>query len=271
MGINQQTTRAAFIQAFNHIAKHRHRYEVFRDFVTMSAIALHNAVRMTQTLEDEYLAIVKRYNREEVSEICGLLGKLVLIMENDEPKDILGSLYMELELGSNHVGQFFTPHEVSKLMAQTVHGDQLAKLDKSFITLSEPACGAGGMVLAFASVMISYRHNPNQRLWVQCQDIDRTAALMCYLQLSLWHIPAVVLVGDTLAMEVREAFYTPAHYLGYWDSRLREREEEYAAAQPSEAVIEESEEPAPVLHPSPPLENMPLRTTGTPTQFDLGF
>jgi len=54
-------------------------------------------------------------------------------------------------------------------------------------------------------------------MWVQAWDIDRTAALMCYLQLSLWHIPAEIIVGNTLSLEVREVFYTPAHYMGNWD------------------------------------------------------
>jgi hypothetical protein len=48
-------TRADFIRIFNGIARHRHRYEVFRDFVTMAAISLHNVVHMNDELEQEYL------------------------------------------------------------------------------------------------------------------------------------------------------------------------------------------------------------------------
>ncbi len=44
---------------------------------------------------------------------------------------------------------------------------------------------------------------------------------MCFIQLTLWNIPAVVVVGDTLANEEREVFYTPSHYLGFWDVRLK--------------------------------------------------
>lgn len=44
---------------------------------------------------------------------------------------------------------------------------------------------------------------------------------MCYLQLSLWHIPAEIIIGNTLSMEIREVYYTPAHYLGNWDARLK--------------------------------------------------
>lgn len=40
-----------FIKRFNGIARYHHRYEVFRDFVTMSTIALHNAANMDDDLE----------------------------------------------------------------------------------------------------------------------------------------------------------------------------------------------------------------------------
>jgi type I restriction-modification system DNA methylase subunit len=183
----------------------------------MAAISMHNAIRKDPAQEAEYIQIVKRYDADQVSEICALFGKLVLLLDS-EPQDVLGQLYiMALELGNTQAGQFFTPHEISELMARITYGDELQNLTKPFITLSEPACGAGGMVLAFVKVMLSHGHDPAKRLWVQCHDIDRTAALTCYLQLSLWHVPAVVIVGNTLAMEVREAFYTPAHYLEFWE------------------------------------------------------
>lgn len=33
-----------FVRAFNGIARHRHRYEVFRDFVTLSALSVQNSM-----------------------------------------------------------------------------------------------------------------------------------------------------------------------------------------------------------------------------------
>lgn len=59
------------------------------------------------------------------------------------------------------------------------------------------------------------KKNPAQAMWARCQDIDRVATMMCYLQLSLWSIPVMVIVGNTLAMEAREVFYTPAHRLRF--------------------------------------------------------
>jgi hypothetical protein len=221
-----------FLKLFAGIAREKHRYDVFRDFVTCAAISMHNVAHKgtarAEVLEAEYMAVVGKYRKEDVSSFSELLAKLIGLYD-DRPRDILGQLFMSLDLGSDHTGQFFTPPEISELMAKVIYGDELRTMDKPFITLCEPACGAGGMVLAFVKVMMDAGVDPNQRLWVQAQDIDRLAALMCYLQLSLWHIPAVVIVGNTLAFESREVFITPAHVMGDWGMRIRRHRAEQDA------------------------------------------
>jgi hypothetical protein len=279
MSISRHPVWSDFARSFNKIAAHRHRYEVFWDFVTMAAISMHNAIRKDPALEAEYMQIVKRYDASQLSEICGLFAKLVLLLDT-EPQDVLGQLYMTLELGNAQAGQFFTPPEISELMARMTYGDELQNLTKPFITLSEPACGAGGMVLAFVKVMLSHGHDPSKRLWVQCQDVDRAAALMCYLQLSLWHVPAVVIVGNTLALEVREAFYTPAHYLGFWGVRLRNhgRQEAEEGGHANGVIDVKVRDDVPRLEKASDLVTVarPVSMTGVPSigalqQFDFGF
>ena len=80
------------------------------------------------------------------------------------------------------------------------------------------------MILAFTNEMLIKGHNPAEKLWVQAIDIDRLAGLMCYLQLSLWNVPAQVIIGNTITMNFREIYYTPAHYLYHWDEKLRLRD-----------------------------------------------
>jgi hypothetical protein len=87
--------RKDLIQVFNGLARHRRRYGVFRDFVTMSAISLHNAIHMDEELEQEYLQIVGQYKKEEVSGFCELLAILVELLE---PKPCL---YLDLLLLTN--------------------------------------------------------------------------------------------------------------------------------------------------------------------------
>lgn len=215
--------RAAFLRSFKQLAPYRHRYEVWRDFVIMTACALHNGFHKESIREAEYLEIIARYKSEDQQTFPKLLGNLIIMLEA-EPCDTLGPLYMELEIANKDTGQFFTPPALSETMARLTFNAELAKLDSQpFITVQEPASGAGGMVLALVKVMIEAGHNPADTLWVQCIDVDRLAALMCYIQLTLWHVPAQVVVGNTLTLETREVWHTPAHHLGFWDVRLKRK------------------------------------------------
>ena len=255
----------ALLKEIRSVAKYKHRYDVFRDFVTMSAIALSNAIRKDQGREDEYLKIIKSYEKADQMAFPKLLGLLTEALEF-APFDVLGKLFMDLELGSRDKGQFFTPATISEMMAQILHGEELENLTKPFITLSEPACGAGGMVLAFVKTMISHGHDPAKRLWVQCIDVDRLAALMCYVQLALWNVPAEVLVGNTLSLQFREVWHTPQHLLGMWEHRLANREAHRAAGTPADS-------PPEVTAPrTPPGIETPVSGAPTkPVQFDFGF
>lgn len=122
------------------------------------------------------------------------------------------------------------------------------------------------MVLAFVKQMQQSGHNPAQHLWVQAIDVDRLAALMCYVQLSLWHVPAEIIVGNTLSLEIREVWHTPAHILGNWTYKIRKRAEEQAAKQESEPEVQSKILPNETSRPEARTEPI-----GKATQFDFGF
>jgi N-6 DNA Methylase len=65
------------------------------------------------------------------------------------------------------------------------------------ITVNEPACGSGGMVLAVAEL---FAPDAVDLLRVTCQDINPLAADMCFINTTLWGIPAQVILGDTIRM-----------------------------------------------------------------------
>ena len=250
---------AAFKQTFRELAPYRHRYEVFRDFVTMVACSLHNGIHKDEAREEEYLRIIGQYKPDDHQAFPRLMAQLVAALD-EEPRDILGPLYMELEIANKDAGQFFTPPELSELMAQMTFAQELVNLEtQAFITAGEPAAGAGGMILALVKVMSTAGHNPAERLWVQAIDVDRMAALICYIQLSLWNVPAEVIVENTLSWDIREVWYTPAHHLGLWKYRLRRKEgstevapvpKEQATEPVATAPVSEDSKPAPVTKPT---------------------
>jgi len=209
-----------FMDVFNGIAPSKHRYTVFTDFVTMMAISLHNAIVKDKKLEAEYMRCIQGYKREDQLQFPKLLAIFVDISEG-EPYDHFGQLFMELGFSEDRKGQFFTPPELAEMMARmTFIGIQEKLTQKTFVTLSEPACGAGSMLLASVKVLMQAGYNPANVVWIQAVDIDRVSALMCYVQLTLWHVPAEVIVGNALTLEYREHWFTPSHYLGGWKQKL---------------------------------------------------
>ncbi|MCQ4271035.1 N-6 DNA methylase [Pseudomonas kuykendallii] len=260
---NPAAHRKSLIKLLDQASRRRHLWEVFGDFVEMGALAMSNSVNLTQFAEREarYLALIQRYEPDEQKLFPKMLGELVLAIEYG-PDDVLGRVFGELDLGNAARGQFFTPYEVCVAMARLQVGDgadlRQRIQQRGFIRLNEPAAGAGALVIAMAEAMQHQHINYQQHLHVIAQDVDSRAVHMAYLQLSLLHIPAVVILGNTLALEEREHWYTPAHILGLWGPKLRRG---YALGS---AMDERQDEPAPPPEPepAPPYIPQPLPATG---------
>ena len=109
-------------------------------------------------------------------------------------------------------------------------GDGQALVDKAdahgFIRVLEPACGAGGMLIAAAHALHDAGLNYQLCMHATAIDIDQRCVHMTFIQLALLHVPAVVIHGNGLTGECREQWFTPAHILGGWNARLRRREAE---------------------------------------------
>lgn len=210
----------AFISLFNQTARYHHRHRVFEDFVSCSVIALENRLSFSETREKKYLKIVSCYEKPDVSRMAQLLAHVVNGLQSGFC-DFLGRVFMQLDLGDKYHGQFFTPWDVARMMASMQLGDITALFSgKPFITLREPACGAGCMVLAFADVLNQAGYASHRYLWFSATDVDPLAAGMAYIQLSLCGVAGEVVIGNSLCGERRRVLYTPWHYLGNWPYRL---------------------------------------------------
>jgi type I restriction-modification system DNA methylase subunit len=216
----------ALVKLLTGMGYRHHLYNVFADFMELAALAVSNSVDLLQfdAREARYKQIIAKYEAEEQSRFPVMLAELVMAMETG-PDDILGRVFGELDLGNAAAGQFFTPYEVCRLMASITVADGADMRERiqrqGFVTAQEPACGAGAQVIALAEAMQLAGFNYQEHLHVTAIDVDARAAHMAYLQFSLLHIPAVVIVGNTLTLEQRERWYTPAHIIGMWDAKLR--------------------------------------------------
>lgn len=193
-------------------------YELFSDWVEMSALSIQNSCMMIhnqlwQKREEEYLRIARKYTEKELVDINHMFSLLVKAFE-DGISDILGEIYMESGSGSKAAGQFFTPFHLSVLTAQMTIPDDVSE-ENPFL-MNEPSTGGGGMIIAVAQVLKERGLNYQRCMDVVAQDLDWKGVYMTYVQLSLLGIKATVVQGNTLAepyvkgYPAERVFYTPA-------------------------------------------------------------
>ncbi|MFE7117660.1 N-6 DNA methylase [Streptomyces sp. NPDC057654] len=200
--------------------------EVFGDFVEMAALALRNVVDVRgseswEAREGRYLQTAGGYSRTELDCFVHALALVITEMERD-PCDVLGRLYMELELGNGRLGQHYTPYGVARLMAEMQIDSAVEQVSThGFADMYEPACGASAFIIALSQAMLEHGLNPQTQLHVTAEDIGPQAMHMSYVQLTLLYIPAVVRRCDVLTLEMFDAWPTPAHVLGNWSHRIR--------------------------------------------------
>lgn len=214
------------VRLLRQVAGHRSLWEVWRDFVAIGALELSIPVDRSTAVERsaQYGEILKRYDDEERELLKECFAHLLCALEVG-PCDFLGSLFMALELGNSNRGQYYTPFEVSLLVAHCTVGDLTATIErKGFVTVSDPCVGGGALLIAYADVLRQAGVNYQQCMHATAIDVDIVAVhILCYLQLSLLHMPAVVLHGDSLTLKMHSAWVTPAHVLGAWDRRQAEQ------------------------------------------------
>lgn len=212
-----------FTALFKSIAPHYRRSEVFYDFITIFGLEFYLVLygnQAMETLRQRYQTAVEHYTEDERQALVQLCAIVVEALEN-KVYDFLGSVFMQLELGDRYKAQHFTPSHVAQVMATiTLSNCHHLIQRRGFITLQEPTCGSGVMIIESYNYLRQERFNPQQQMWVQARDLDFTAAMMCYIQMTLLHIPGEVIIGNTLTDDVYHHLYTPAHMLGNWNKKL---------------------------------------------------
>lgn len=206
------------IELINKIAVKQSLYTVYSDFIELTALMISNTCVFDEKREKQYLNTISKYGEEEK-----LFPLLYLELVEEMQKgfnDVLGTLFMELSLGSKHTGQFFTPYHIAQATAGALFDkEQIDKQikEKGYISLLEPSCGGGAMVIALAEEMHKRGYNPQKQLVIECNDLDVKGVYMTYVQLSLYGIAAVVNHADSLTLSKYDTFKTPMYILDGWE------------------------------------------------------
>ena len=170
-----------------------------------------------QGRDDPYLEIVDKYDRDRsqgqrASDLyADAFGKLQYGMAETQA-DLLGVVYETYGMASDAFGQYFTPHNASRMNAEMALHDldtatvQTRREQDDPVTIQDPACGSGRLLIVAA------QQYPDAQYW----GVDKSAACakMTALNFCLYNLDGVVVHGDALAMESFNTWQTTRSVLG---------------------------------------------------------
>ena len=196
----------------NPVFTHQHPYDLYRNWLE-SAWAFLEAWRDP----DGFKAVLDRYTREQGEEFGRLLVMYAEAVEANPFNDILGDLFMRLDVNSVRAGQFFTPWPIAEMMAKINFDKESFKQlveEKGEVTVCDPAVGSGVMLLAYAKVVNdAFGRWGTDRLRLYGQDIDLRCVNMCRIQLRMNGLDGV---GRTLGVLTAGSAIKPSGQLSFF-------------------------------------------------------
>ena len=224
-----------FVKVFNGICQWNGAWDRWNDMVHLFAIELVNAVDLNHkdARNRDYIRIAEKYKPEEFKGFTDLFCILVESLERNPFQDFLGSMYMQLDMGSKWHGQCFTPFGVCQAMASMAMPEEMVKQqlqERGWISINDCACGAGATLIAAAERLFQMGVNYQQQALFVAQDLDSTVAMMCYIQLALLGCAGRIRIGDSLlnpdAADLLMGdgksctWYLPMFYSDVWAGRV---------------------------------------------------
>lgn len=226
-----------FAKGFEHLAYQHGAWKVWQDFIDLCAISISNVLDKREGVwnerEKSFFSIKDSYTDEEYEAFTRLFALVAKALNENPEQDFLGDLYMSLNFGDGWKGQFFTPYHVSEMMARMIIGEQTQDeiKKKGYVSVNDPACGAGCMLIAFAQAYKAVTNTSyHDSVLFVGQDIDPIVAKMCYIQLSLLGCAGYVVIGNSLTQPIigegiaadcdeRNIWFTPMYFTDVWIMR----------------------------------------------------
>lgn len=186
----------------------RSRESVFSDFLDVCLFYLSAGM-----LSEDYVKVEKQYKKEEMPLFLEMLHAVADASEDFE--DVLGDVFMEF-VSHGHNGQFFTPMNLTDMMALTAGCDNLTPEQ----SVCDPACGSGRTLLSATKACV----NKNQGKRSKCygSDIDITCVKMTVINMLMNSIPGEIAWMNAITMEHWRSYFIDLILIaGMWLPSLR--------------------------------------------------
>ena len=229
-----------FQKQLSTLSESKASWQKWSDFIELSAIAISNACdhesKDRESREARYMKIINSYPKKDQAIFPKLLAITATALESNPDQDFLGEMFMLQNFGDHWRGQFFTPYNVSRMMAEIQTPDAQETLDKrGWVGIHDCCCGAGSLLIAARNVFTRKKVGYHQALFV-AQDIDYIVGLMCYIQLSLLGCAGYVVIADAFRYPLashngspllphfrpeQDVWFTPMFYDEVWQMRIK--------------------------------------------------
>lgn len=220
-----------FAKILNDVSHGRRIDEIWSDWVTMLAISINASVEKdNEDRQNLYKSICIKYSKDELMKLAKATARYMELVDEFPYDDLLGDMYMRLEMGSAVTGQFFTPYHLAQLTAKLGIDTAIEAIERDgWASLNDPACGGGALLVAGAEEL--YRRGINYQ---QCcifvgNELNMTTAMSAYVQLSMLGCPGYIVIGDTLRApstgnvlygeQGERVWYTPMWFDDTWKLR----------------------------------------------------
>lgn len=277
--------QSSILKKLNSLSGKYSAWQIWTDFIIMSAISISNTVDYLNAPEREkqYMMIAERYTKQELNTMAEMLTDFVNGVDENPDQDFLGELFMSCGFGNDAGGQFFTPYSICRMMAQMNCNDVTKQQieQKGFVSVNDCACGAGALLLAFANECRRQGINYQQSVLFVAQDIDYLTGCMCYLQLSVMGCPGYVYIGNTLTnpcitqdkrgllpTDPANTWYTPMYCCSeIWTMRKMMHKLDSALFTPATPTAPPKQQEAKQIEKPPVVEKKKIKKTPEPTKM----
>lgn len=197
--------REQFIKIFKEICrKGEDGFRLWESFVSVTAYELYTSTALVESpafkgIEKHY-EVFKKYEKE----FAIMLNCIVEELDRNPRQDLLGSLFMELELNSSDKQQIFTPYHMSEMLSRiSMDKEHLqSEIDsRGYIMINDPCAGGGSILVGAFNTIKDLGFNPQTQAVFVAQELSFITALSCYVQMALLGMVGYVQIGDTLYMD----------------------------------------------------------------------
>lgn len=227
-----------FMDKLGEVSHAYDKRDVFTDFVRAYHLALLKPVLLqwgeyfeggaeksreyAEECEKEYMSYVAKYGKDGWRKVLDLATIVVDALETQR-RDFLGHVVEAIGAANAGNGQFFTPPDVSRLMAQITTGERDVERDKEevrrggLVRIGDCAGGAGVLMIECAEEMIDNKGYKQGDIFIDHGDLDGRACDIAYIQYTLLGYGAVVRHQNTLTMQDYEK---PQYTVGFFLHRM---------------------------------------------------